>query len=214
MKAVIFDLDGVLCTTDKYHYYAWKNIADGLGIYFDEEINNRLRGVSRMESLNIILECGKLEVSEEEKLELAKRKNKIYRRLLENLTPRDISEGAVETIDKLRAAGLKLAVGSSSKNTPFILERLGLANYFDAISDGNNISRSKPYPEVFLKAAQMLGLESGECLVVEDALSGVVAAHEAGMLCACVGDAAKAGAGDYNMRSISELLDIVLKRGE
>lgn len=208
MKAVIFDLDGVLCSTDRYHYLAWKSIADELDIYFDETINNRLRGVSRMASLDIVLERCKRPVPQDEKLMLSERKNSRYRELLRNLTPEDLLPGAIETLEGLRRAGMKLAIGSSSKNTPFILERLGIADRFDAISDGNNISRSKPDPEVFVKAAEMLGIPCGDCLVVEDALAGAEAAHRAGMKVACVGDAAAAGAGDWNMKQLPELLGI------
>lgn len=209
MKAVIFDLDGVLCSTDRFHYQAWKSVADELGIYLDEQINNRLRGVSRMASLDIVLERCDREVPQEEKLELAERKNGRYRELLKNLTPDDLLPGVMETLEGLRRAGFKLAIGSSSKNTPFILERLGITDRFDAISDGNNITHSKPDPEVFVKAAEMLGLPCGDCLVVEDAVAGAEAAHRAGMKAACVGDAAEAGAGDWNLKSLRELFEVV-----
>ena len=209
-KAVIFDLDGVICTTDEYHYQAWKKMADSMGIYFDRTINNRLRGVSRMESLEIILEqYHGPALSEERKVELATMKNDIYRESLHQLSPADLSAEVKNTLDTLRADGLKLAIGSSSKNTKFILGQLGLGDYFDAVSDGNNITRSKPDPEVFLKAAQMVGLAPADCLVVEDAVSGAQAGHAGGFDVACVGDASKAGAGDYNMDSFGELTRIV-----
>ena len=209
-KAVIFDLDGVICTTDEYHYQAWKKMADSMGIYFDRTINNRLRGVSRMESLEIILEqYHGPALSEERKVELATMKNDIYRESLHQLSPADLSAEVKNTLDTLRADGLKLAIGSSSKNTKFILGQLGLGDYFDAVSDGNNITRSKPDPEVFLKAAQMVGLAPADCLVVEDAVSGAQAGHAGGFDVACVGDASKAGAGDYNMASFGELTRIV-----
>ena len=209
-KAVIFDLDGVICTTDEYHYQAWKKMADSMGIYFDRTINNRLRGVSRMESLEIILEqYHGPALSEERKVELATMKNDIYRESLHQLSPADLSAEVKNILDTLRADGLKLAIGSSSKNTKFILGQLGLGDYFDAVSDGNNITRSKPDPEVFLKAAQMVGLAPADCLVVEDAVSGAQAGHAGGFDVACVGDASKAGAGDYNMDSFGELTRIV-----
>lgn len=209
-KAVIFDLDGVICTTDEYHYQAWKKMADSMGIYFDRTINNRLRGVSRMESLEIILEqYHGPALSEERKVELATMKNDIYRESLHQLSPADLPAEVKNTLDTLRADGLKLAIGSSSKNTKFILGQLGLGDYFDAVSDGNNITRSKPDPEVFLKAAQMVGLAPADCLVVEDAVSGAQAGHAGGFDVACVGDASKAGAGDYNMDSFGELTRIV-----
>lgn len=210
-KAVIFDLDGVICTTDEYHYQAWKKMADGMNIYFDRTINNRLRGVSRMESLEIILEqYHGPALSEERKVELATQKNDLYRESLHQMSPADLSEEVKTTLDALRAAGLKLAIGSSSKNTPFILGQLGLGNYFDAVSDGNNITRSKPDPEVFLKAAEMLGLAPSDCLVVEDAVSGAQAGHAGGFEVACVGDASQAGAGNYNLSAFGELKQIAI----
>ena len=205
IKAVIFDLDGVICFTDKYHYQAWKTLADGEGIYFDEIINNRLRGVSRMDSLDIILERAQREYSADEKSAMAERKNGIYRELLAQMTPDDLPGEVLAALRELRGMGYKLAIGSSSKNTPMILERIGLSGFFDAVSDGNNITRSKPDPEVFLKAAEFLGLAPEECAVVEDAVAGVEAAHNAGMIAFAVGDAAGAGAGDHNMHSIAEL---------
>ena len=207
--AVIFDLDGVICYTDEYHYLAWKKVADSLGIYFDREINNRLRGVSRMDSLDIILEKYSGELSAAEKEELATQKNELYKKYLEKMEPKDLSDEVKETLDEIRKRGYKMAIGSSSKNTPLILQRIGLSGYFDAVSDGNNISRSKPDPEVFLKAAQMLCADPGRCLVVEDAVSGAEAARRGGMKAACVGDAAKAKAGDYELESVKDLLHIL-----
>lgn len=209
-KAVIFDLDGVICSTDEYHYQAWKRMADSMGIYFDRTINNRLRGVSRMESLEIILERYEGEpLSEERKVELATLKNDIYRESLKEMSTADLSDEVKSTLDELRARGLKLAIGSSSKNTPFILGQLGLGDFFDAISDGNNIINSKPDPEVFLKAAEFVGLTPADCLVVEDAVSGAEAGHRGNFVVACVGDASEAGAGDINMDSFRDLLNVV-----
>ena len=198
-KGIIFDLDGVICHTDKYHYQAWKKLADKLGIYFDEEINNRLRGVSRMESFEIILEKYDGEMTEEEKVRYASEKNDLYRELLKNMT--------TAALDALRSRGLLLAIGSSSRNAGFILERLGLSGYFDAVSDGNNISRSKPDPEVFLKAAEYLNLQPQDCLVVEDAESGLEAAFGGHMDCAAIGDAVKCGRATYNLNTFSDLLE-------
>lgn len=209
-QAVIFDLDGVICSTDEYHYQAWKAMADSMNIYFDRTINNRLRGISRMESLEIVLEHYQgPALSNERKQELAAMKNDIYRESLKNLSPADILPGVRDTLDTLRARGVKLAIGSSSKNTPFILRQLGLEQCFDAVSDGNNITRSKPDPEVFLKAAEYLHLSPEACLVVEDALSGVQAGHAGGFAVAAVGDASAAGVGDHNMGTASELLDLI-----
>ena len=209
-QAVIFDLDGVICFTDEYHYRAWKAMADSLGIPFDRTVNNRLRGVSRMASLEIILEkyAGPA-LDDAQKAALAQQKNDIYRASLAEMSHKDLSDEVRQTLDALRAMGLKLAIGSSSKNTPFILGQIGLGGYFDAVSDGNNITRSKPDPEVFVKAAQMLGIAPEHCLVVEDAVSGAQAGHAGGMRVACLGDAALNGAGDWNMQSIRELTDIV-----
>lgn len=209
-KAIIFDLDGVICHTDKYHYLAWKALADKLGIYFDEEINNRLRGVSRMESLEIVLERYGGTLTEAEKQALAEEKNALYRELLKKMSAEDLSAEVKETLDTLRAGGRILAIGSSSKNTRFILERIGLDGYFDAISDGNNIANSKPDPEVFLKAAQFIGLPAEECLVVEDAKAGIVAAA-GGFDSAAIGDAVKCGLANYNMSTFSDLKEIVLE---
>ena len=208
-KGIIFDLDGVLVHTDKYHYLAWKQTADRLGIYFDEKINNKLRGVSRMASLEIILEGSTKKFSDGQKQKLAEEKNSVYRRYLEGLTQKDLGEGVLQTLEKLKAMGFKLAVGSSSRNAVLILKKTGIYKFFDAISDGNNISKPKPDPEVFIKAAGMLGLMCGQCLVVEDAVSGVLAATAANMDCAAIGDAAKHKIATYNLESINQLTDIV-----
>ena len=207
--AVIFDLDGVICFTDEYHYQAWKAMADGIGVRFDRKINNRLRGVSRMESLDIVLENYHGELSEAEKNELADQKNELYKKLLARMSPADMGAEVRDTLGELRRRGYLLAIGSSSKNAPFILRQIGLGDYFDAVSDGNNITRSKPDPEVFEKAAQMLCIEPKRCLVVEDAVSGAEAAHRGGMKAACVGDASRAKAGDYNLKSVKDLLEIL-----
>ena len=209
-QGVIFDLDGVICHTDEYHYQAWKVLADKLDTYFDREINNRLRGVSRMDSLEIVLERYTGEsLSQERKVELATEKNEIYRQLLAQMSPKDLSAEVADTFNKLREMGLKLAIGSSSKNAPFILERIGLGSFFDAISDGNNITKSKPDPEVFLKAAEFLGLTPETCLVVEDAEAGVDAAIAGGMDAAAIGDAVGCGKGTYNLATFSDLLEAV-----
>ena len=206
MKGIIFDLDGVIISTDEQHYQGWKALADQLGIPFDRETNNRFRGVSRMACMDIIEEISGRTFTQEEKIQHATWKNDYYRKLLEQMSPADLSEEVKTTLDALRAKGLKLAIGSSSKNAKFILERIGLADYFDAISDGTNITRSKPDPEVFLKAADFLGLEPTDCLVVEDAVAGVEAARAGGMKAAAVGDAASKNCGDYVLDTFSQLL--------
>jgi beta-phosphoglucomutase len=181
IRGVIFDLDGVLVTTDELHYRAWKELADAEGIYFDRRINDRLRGVSRMESLGILLERSPRAYSEEEKAALAERKNARYRELLQSLTPADVLPGVREVLGGLRTRGVRTAVASSSRNAAAILERTGLAGAFDAAVDGNDIRHSKPHPEVFLLAAGRLGLAPAECLVVEDAMAGIEAGRRAGM---------------------------------
>ena len=208
MKAIIFDLDGVIVSTDEQHYLGWQALADKLGIPFSREVNNRFRGVSRMACMDILEQIGGKHYSREEKEAYAAWKNDYYRNLLGQMSPADLNPEVKSTLDKLRARGLKLAIGSSSKNAKFILERIGLADFFDAVSDGTNILRSKPDPEVFLKAAEFLGLEPAECLVVEDAVPGVDAAHAGGMRAAAVGDAAQKRYGDYNLQHFSELLNI------
>lgn len=208
-EAVIFDLDGVICHTDKYHFQAWKALADKLGIYFDETINNRLRGVSRMESLEIILERYDGTLTQEEKVRYAEEKNDIYKELLKQMSPADLSPEVKETLDTLRSRGVKLAIGSSSKNARFILGQIGLGDYFDAISDGNNITNSKPDPEVFVKAAEFLGIPAGKCLVVEDAEAGIQAATAGGMDSAAMGDAVRYHIATYDMDSFADLLKIV-----
>ncbi len=206
---VIFDLDGVICFTDHYHYLAWKALADSLGIDFDESKNDRLRGVSRMESLEIVLEgYHGAPLSDAEKTALADRKNALYRQSLQTMSPKDLSDEVRNTLNELRSRGLKLAIGSSSKNTPLILERIGLAGFFDAVSDGNNITRSKPDPQVFTMAADMLCLPAEKCLVVEDALAGLQAAAAGGFASAGLGPAAQSGKATYSLHSFRDLLDI------
>lgn len=208
MKAVIFDLDGVIVSTDEQHYLGWQALANKLDIPFSREVNNRFRGVSRMACMDILEEIGGKCYTDQEKIAYATWKNDYYRRLLGELTPADLSEDVKTTLDALRAKGLKLAIGSSSKNAKFILERIGLADYFDAISDGTNISKSKPDPEVFQKAAEFLGLKPEDCLVVEDATAGVDAAHAGGMKAAAVGDAASKNYGNYILKTFSDLLNL------
>lgn len=208
IKGIIFDLDGVICSTDEYHYQAWKSIADEEGIYFDRNINERLRGVSRAESLEIILERATASYSPEQRAALMEKKNNIYRELLKNMGPGDVTEEVRSTLRKLREKGYGLSIGSSSKNTRFILERTGLTDAFDGISDGNMISRSKPDPEVFIKAAGILGLKNGECLVIEDAVSGIDAANAAGFHSVGIGPAAECEGAEFKIQNLSEILDI------
>ena len=202
IKAVIFDLDGVIVSTDDCHYKAWKKMADEEGIYFDKTINNRLRGVSRMASLDIILERSDKIYGEDEKKELAKRKNGYYNEFIKRLTPEDILPGAYENLRELKENGIKIAIGSSSKNAPVILKQIGLENFFDAVSDGNNITRSKPDPEVFVKAAEMLGEAPENCLVAEDADAGIEAGKRGGMKTLSVNGAKGA---DYEAKALTDV---------
>jgi beta-phosphoglucomutase len=210
-KAVIFDLDGVIVSTDEYHYRAWKRMADEEGIDFDRTINESLRGISRMESLEIVLERASKSYTTTEKAELARRKNEYYKQLLNQLTPADILPGVMPVLEQLKREGIKIAVGSSSKNTPVILEKIGLDRYFDAVADGNQITHSKPDPEVFLLAAAKLQIRPEDCVVVEDAAAGIDAAVTGKMKAVAVGAAAgyekaRFGLRDLTGISIDELL--------
>ena len=209
IKAVIFDLDGVICSTDRYHYKAWKQLADELGVFFNEEINNRLKGVSRMESLDIILEKSNKKYSIEEKQKLATKKNDTYRNLLKNMDDHDVSSDVLKTLYFLKRNDIKVAIGSSSKNTMFILERIGLDNYFDSIADGTQISKSKPDPEVFLLAAKKLCLEPKDCIVVEDAKTGIDAANAGGFISVGINDAANYSETKYRIKKVSDVLNII-----
>lgn len=209
-KAVIFDLDGVICHTDRFHFTAWKQIAQTLGLHFDKALGDKLRGIGRMESFEIILEHNHKSMSYKDKARYIGQKNDLYRSLLANMTPKDLDDDVRRTLDALRAAGCKLAIGSSSKNAKFILERLGLKSFFDAVSDGTGITHPKPDPEVFLKAAEGLRLPPGDCLVVEDAQSGIAAAAAGGMDSAALGDAANSPQATYRLTRLSDLLMDVL----
>ncbi len=186
-KACIFDLDGVIVDTAKYHFLAWKRLADQLNINFTEEDNERLKGVSRMASLDIILEIGNVTADKKTKDKYAALKNQWYIDYITRMTPDEILPGSVEFIRELKNAGILVAVGSASKNTPMILERVGIKDLFDAVADGNVVSKAKPDPEVFLKAAEMLNTQPRYCVVFEDAAAGVKAALNAGMLCVGIG---------------------------
>ena len=209
IRAVIFDLDGVLCHTDEYHYQAWRILAQRIGLPFDRKINSRLRGISRMDSLNIILGEKAGCYTAEEKRQLAEEKNQIYRKMLRQMTPQDLSREVKETLNALRAKGIKQAVGSSSRNTGFILERLGLADFFDAVADGTEITHSKPDPEVFLLAAKKLEIPPSQALVVEDAAAGIKAARAGGFHSAAVSEEARSAGADYFLEKISDVLYIL-----
>lgn len=206
IKGIIFDLDGVLISTDKFHYLAWKQLADKLGIPFSEKDNEQLRGVSRMESLELILKNDpSVKLTEEEKIAAATEKNDCYREYLKTMTPDDVSAEVRETLTALHNKGYKLSVGSSSKNARFILSQTDLTRYFDAIADGNDIKNSKPDPEVFLTAASFLGLEPEVCAVVEDAEAGLEAAVAAGMLPVAYASAYGSKLGKVQLAKFSDL---------
>src|SRR5476651_1478353 len=181
IKACLFDLDGVIVDTAVYHYKAWKRLADELGINFTLEDNERLKGVSRMRSLDIILEIGGVTKTDAEKEELATRKNTWYVDMINRMKPDEILPGAKEFVQLCRDAGIKTALGSASKNSMTILEKINMVNMFDAIIDGNKVSKAKPDPEVFLKGAQELGVAPADCVVFEDAIAGIEAAINGGM---------------------------------
>lgn len=188
VSACIFDLDGVVVDTAKYHYLAWKRLAAEYGFDFTEHDNERLKGVSRMASLEILLEIGRKSASPQEKELMAARKNAWYVEYIENMDPSEILPGAQEFIENLRGRGIKVALGSASKNARLILNRIGLVNHFDTIVDGIRVVNAKPNPEVFLIAASDLGVTPAECLVFEDAEAGVEAAINGGMRCVGVGN--------------------------
>lgn len=187
IKACLFDLDGVIVDTAVYHYKAWKRLAAELGFDFTEHDNERLKGVSRMRSLEIILEIGGVHKSEEEKAAMADRKNKWYVEMINQMEPDEILPGAKEFVQACRDAGIKTALGSASKNSMTILDKIGMAAMFDAIIDGNKVSKAKPDPEVFLKGAHELGIEPIDCVVFEDAIAGIEAAKNAGMKAVGIG---------------------------
>ncbi|MEY3678113.1 MAG: beta-phosphoglucomutase [Bacteroidota bacterium] len=189
IKACIFDLDGVIVDTAVYHFKAWKRLANHLGFDFTEEENEKLKGVSRVRSLQLILEWGGVEKTTEEQSQLADLKNSWYVEMIKEMHPDEILPGAKEFLLAVRQAGLKTALGSASKNSRTILEKVGLLELFDSIIDGNTVSASKPDPEVFLKGAQSLGLNPEDCVVFEDAISGVQAALAGGMKVVGIGDA-------------------------
>lgn len=211
IKGIIFDLDGVIVTTDDYHYAAWKKLADNENIYFDREINNRLRGVSRLESLNIILEKADKFYSDQEKNILVYEKNKMYRDSLKKLSSKDVIPGILELLDFAKSKNLFLAIGSSSRNAKYILEKIKLDKAFDVIIDGNCISKSKPDPEVFSKACKELNLDPKDCIVIEDAISGIEAAKAAGTIAVAISSATESELADYRLNSIKDFKDLLIK---
>lgn len=207
-KGIIFDLDGVICSTDRYHYHAWKKIAELIDVDFDEKFNDRFRGVCREECLKMLLEKSGRKFSGEEKKELLKRKNDYYRQMLSQMTADDVDIEVKSTLDKLREKGMLLGIGSSSKNARLILAQIDMKDYFDAVCDGNDISRSKPDPEVFIRTANLLGLSPDQCLIVEDAQSGIEAATAGGFDSAGIGAAGIHEKVNFRLQKFSDLLKI------
>lgn len=211
LSACIFDLDGVIVDTAVHHYKAWKRLANSLGFDFTEEQNEQLKGVSRVRSLEIILALGNYSATAEEQEKMAAQKNDWYLELISQMTPADILPGAKAFVESVRAAGLKTAIGSASKNTMTILTKIGLDKHFDAIVDGNKVTKAKPDPEVFLNAAKELGVNATECAVFEDAIAGVEAAKNASMRCVGIGQAAVLTQADIVVPSLAAItLDEVM----
>lgn len=208
IKGVIFDLDGVLVSTDELHFKAWKKLAKELGIMdFTKEDNKKQKGVSRMESLEVVLSKGSIQYSDTEKMELAERKNKYYVDYLKELNEEAVLPHVIETLQMLRSKKILIGVGSVSKNTPMILERTKLEPYIDKVSCGLDITKSKPDPEVFLVAAIKLGLPNEACLVVEDSAAGIVAAKAAGMKSLGVGPEYKQLGAEYESLTLQSEVD-------
>lgn len=203
--ACIFDLDGVIVDTARYHFMAWRRLAGELGVVLTEQENERLKGVGRMESLNIILKMGGIAMSEEEKEKLAKRKNEWFVEYIQAMKKEEIFPGAKDLFDQLRQHGKKVALASSSKNAGTVLEKLDIKNEFEAVVDGNMITHSKPDPEIFLRAAASLGVNPKDCLVIEDAEAGVEAALRAGMKCIGIGKAQQLGKANKVVERIGQL---------
>lgn len=210
IKAVIFDLDGVLVTTDELHFEAWKALAEELGITgFTKDDNARQRGVSRMASLEVVLEKTEKNFSDEEKLVLADKKNTRYIESLDSLSPSDALDGVNEFIAYLKDNGIRTAIGSASKNTPIILDKTDLADKFDAISCGLDTTKSKPDPEVFLIAADKLGIAPEQCVVIEDSDAGIEAAKAGGMYAVAIGEAEHNAKADISVSSVNDLYKII-----
>lgn len=214
IKACIFDLDGVIVDTAIYHYKAWKRLANEMGFDFTELQNEQLKGVSRMASLDLVLGWGNVtDATDAEKEEMATRKNNWYTEMINLMTPDEILSGAGEFVQSCRDAGIKTAIGSASKNTPIILAKLQLTPLFDAVVDGNSVSKAKPDPEVFLKGAEALGVSPAHCIVFEDAVAGVEAAKNAGMKAVGIGspetlseaDVVVSGLDKFSLAKLEEL---------
>jgi beta-phosphoglucomutase len=209
IKAFVFDMDGVLTETSEQHYLAWKTLAEKLDISINREFNERLKGVSRMESLDEILKYGGQldKYSEEEKIEFAIQKNENYKKMIESITEENLFEGVRELFEKLKQRGIKIAIGSASRNAPTLIDNMGIRKYIDYIVNPDEISKGKPAPDTFLKAAKELGFAPSQCIGVEDAIAGVEAIKAAGMYAIGIGDAITLSKADVVYK---ETKDIVL----
>lgn len=201
---VIFDLDGVITDTARYHYLAWKKLADELEIYFDEVINERLKGVSRLQSLEIILEKSDKKYSQEEKEYYANKKNEYYKEMIKKITPEDLLPGVERFIEELKKRGIKIAIASVSKNAFTVVENLKIRDKFDYIVDANEIKRGKPDPEIFLNAAKHLGIFPEKCIGIEDSAAGITAIKKAGMFAVGVGNPETVKEADLILKDLSE----------
>ncbi len=204
-KTFIFDLDGVIVDTTKYHYLAWKKLVSGMGISFSEEQNEQLKGVSRVKSLETILSWSNISVSEDRFMELMARKNDDYLQYISNMSEDEILPGVLDVLNFLKERRQKIGLGSASKNARPILSRLGLNVFFDCIVDGTDISKAKPDPEVFLKGAELLRSQPSNCIVFEDSISGIHAANTAGMISIGLGDSVTLGHADHVFTSFEEI---------
>ncbi|NLM61606.1 MAG: beta-phosphoglucomutase [Clostridiales bacterium] len=211
-KAFLFDLDGVICDTAKYHYLAWKRLADMLGIPFDEKANEAFKGVSRMRCMELLLEFGNRTADDEEKVRLADMKNEWYVEYLHDLDRSELLPGALEVLEECRRRGIKTAICSASKNAPLILSRLEITDYFDAVIDGNKVTKAKPDPEVFLLGAKELGVEPAECVIFEDSLAGVQAGISENIFVVGIGKPENLPGADIVVENLSYLdVDSLLK---
>lgn len=204
IKAVIFDLDGVITDTAEFHYLAWKKIADELNVYFNEEMNESLKGIDRMHSLEIILKGSDKQYANEEKIKLAERKNNYYKELIKNMSPKDLLPGAVDLLEDLRRQNIKVGLASVSKNAFSVVDSLKVSHLFDYIVDAATIQKGKPDPEIFLKASQNLDVEPSYCIGVEDAIAGIESIKSAGMLAVGVGDPTVLNRADFVIKTLLE----------
>lgn len=203
-KALIFDLDGVIVTTEHNHFVAWKKTADQLGVPFTERENERLKGLSRVDSLNEILHLGNIEISASQFNQLIEEKNAFYRASITDLSRKDLLPGVLNVLDTAREKGIPMAVGSASKNAPFIIELLALKDYFEIIVDGTMVQNPKPDPEVFLNAAKFMNISPKDCVVFEDAESGIKAAQSGGFVAVGVGNPSIKDLADYYLNDLTE----------